>query len=122
MSMMRIMSELIPLYRDGLDCDGQSRLFGWKLRQLNILHTIHQGYVIVNGEFFPVHYWIEFDEHPGYVLDMKLSKWFPEHANVPHGLFLKAGYSHIEYTYIGVDNVYIGDAIASVLMTVHGGE
>lgn len=103
-------------YREHLDCDGQSRLFSWKLQQAGIQHTVCVGSVelIIGLEcrFFPLHYWIDFYNN-GYVLDCKLRKWFGDEA--PHGMFAP-GEHEVTYRFDQVDKLQMSEFLCSVLM------
>ncbi len=76
-----------------LECDGLTRVLSYVLKAAGEPFQAYGGRVVLNGEEFPVHYWIILGD--GLVVDYRLRMWFGETA--PHGVFRLGDHPGLEY-------------------------
>ena len=76
-----------------LECDGFTRVAHYTLKTNGVQHRCFQGTVTIGDKTIP-HWWIRSGK---LTVDFRLRRWFPEAANVPHGVFDATKFPDVQY-------------------------
>lgn len=99
-SLFTLQHILQGLYRPGLDCDGQSRVFHAVLTELEIPHLLYAGSIEERDgqRGTSPHFWIRLSVKEDWaIIDFKARKWLGDDEKIPHGAFLVKDWPHILY-------------------------
>lgn len=78
-----------------LECDGLTRVISFRLRELEVPHSIMVGAAFTGKRQVKPHWWIEMFD--GRSVDYRARMWLGDEPLIPHGIFRRDDYPNVMY-------------------------